>query len=229
VIVVRDIEQGTPEWLALRAGVLTASTFKDMMAKGRGGAPSKMREALIYQLATERITGQSAEDGYSNYWMERGKAMESRARSMYEIQTGNEVECVTFVFADESKRIGCSPDGLIVGQPGGFEVKCPKLSTHVGHLLVGGLPPEHKPQVQGSLMVSGYEWWDFGSFCPDSNVELFRVRVHRDEKYIEQLRTAALNLLAEVDDVEARLREIGGQEPSEGTATAQLLMRESIA
>lgn len=228
MIVVRDMAQNTPEWLTLRAGVLTASTFKDMMAKGRGGAPSKMREALVYQLATERITGRSAEDGYSNYWMERGKAREGRARSMYEILTGNEVEEVAFLFMDESRQIGCSPDGLVIGQPGGFEVKCPKLSTHVGYLLDGRLPSDHAAQVQGSLMVSGLEWWDFGSFCPDSNVELFLVRVHRDEKYIAELRKGALRLLAEVDEVEARLRKIGGQEPSEReTATAQLL-RESI-
>ena len=34
--IIRDIEQGTEEWLALRYGWTTASRFKDVMAKGAG-------------------------------------------------------------------------------------------------------------------------------------------------------------------------------------------------
>ena len=53
-----DCEQGTPEWLAARAGVVTASVFDVVQMKGRGGGVSETRRKLLYQLAAEIITGQ---------------------------------------------------------------------------------------------------------------------------------------------------------------------------
>ncbi len=206
MIVVRDIKQGSDEWLALRVGVLTASNFHKVTMKGRGGKDSVTRAALIDQLATERITGRSAEEGYSNYWMDRGKEREDLARSLYEFQTGNEVEQVGFIYMDDDRRIGCSPDGLIADD-GGTEIKSPKLSTHLGYIRYG--IDSHLPQVQGNMMVSGRKWWDFNSYCPESHIELWTVRVERDEEYIEQLLIACKLLLAEVDHVEQELRGFG--------------------
>lgn len=203
VIVVRDIAQNTPEWLALRVGVLTASNFHKVTMKGRGGKDSVTRAALIDQLATERITGRSAEEGYSNYWMDRGKEREDLARSIYEFQTGHEVEQVGFIYMDDSKLIGCSPDGL-VGEPGMVEIKCPKLSTHLGYIRHG--IDAHMPQIQGQMMVADRQWSDFVSYCPESHIELWTVRVERDDEYIEQLLIACRLLLAEVDHVEKELR-----------------------
>ena len=45
-----------------------------------------------------------------------------------------------------------SPDGLI-SDDSGFETKCPQPATHAKYLSEGRLPPEYKPQVQGSMMV----------------------------------------------------------------------------
>lgn len=205
--IVSDIEQGTPEWYALRAGVLSASVFSDMLSKGRGKAPGLTRQALIYKLATERLTGRSAEDGYGSFYMERGKEREEQARALYTFQTGNAVDEVAFVFYDEQERIGCSPDGL-VGDDGLVEIKAPKLSTHVGYLLNGGLPSEYRAQVQGQLMVTGRQWCDFCSYCPESNVELFRVRVERDQDYIADLIAACAKLIEETDAVALQLSEL---------------------
>ena len=67
--IIKDIEQGTEEWKELRLGKVTASRFKDVLANGQGGKPSKTRQAYMYQLAAEIITGEQ-QDFYSNQYME---------------------------------------------------------------------------------------------------------------------------------------------------------------
>jgi hypothetical protein len=54
------IEQGSPEWLALRAGKVTASRVADVIAKTKNGA-SASRGNYLAQLVAERLTGTAAE------------------------------------------------------------------------------------------------------------------------------------------------------------------------
>jgi len=89
---------------------------------------------------------------------------------------------------DESKKVSASPDGLIPAIKKGLEIKCPKLSTHLKYLDDGILPTQYIPQVQGSLYVTGYDTWDFLSYYPGQDPLL--LTIERDEKYIENLRTA---------------------------------------
>lgn len=49
----------------------------------------------------------------------------------------------------------------------GLEIKCPKMKTHIKYLLEGGVPTEYIIQVQSALWVTGYETWDFVSYCPE--------------------------------------------------------------
>ncbi len=48
-----DLEQGSSEWFACRAGIPTASKFATVLAKGEG----KIRSQYMRQLAGEVITG----------------------------------------------------------------------------------------------------------------------------------------------------------------------------
>src|SRR3990167_3958260 len=78
MIQVVNVEQGSDEWKAARAGMPTASAFKDALAKGEG----KTRRAYMLKLIGERLTGELSE-GYSNGHMERGHEMEPDARAAY--------------------------------------------------------------------------------------------------------------------------------------------------
>lgn len=177
------MEQGTPEWFEARRGLVTASEFSTVLAKGRGGAESKTRTTYMRKLAGEIITGEPMET-FSNNHMERGKAMEPEARSAYELLRDVEVQPVGFV-RNVGLGAGCSPDGL-VGDHGGVEIK-----TKMPHLMIecydrGDVcPPEHLAQVQGSMWITGRAWWDFVAYWP--GMPLFHVRVERDEAYIEEL------------------------------------------
>lgn len=180
--IIKDVDQGTEEWHKLRFGWITASKFKDVIAGGAG----KTRKSYMYQLASEILTEERAES-YSNEYMEWGTQTEPQARAMYEFESGNTVDQVTFIRHGELKA-GCSPDGLI-GDDGLIEIKCPKTSTQIETFLSRKMPTIHNAQVQGQLWISEREWTDFVSFDPRINgaSSYFCTRVYRDEKYISEL------------------------------------------
>jgi hypothetical protein len=179
-LVIFDCDQGTPEWFSARAGIPTASEFHTVMAVGPKGGKSVQRVAYLNKLAGEILTGEPMAS-YSNGDMERGKMMEDEARDLYAFQNGVDPQRVGFVRNGEK---GASPDSLI-GDKGGLEIKSAAAHIQVARLLDGGLPSEHKAQVQGSLWVCEREWWDFCSYCP--KLPRLQVRVYRDEDYIAKI------------------------------------------
>lgn len=192
-------EQGTPEWFAARLGIPTASCFDDVMANGKGGAPSKTRTTYMYKLAGERITGDPM-DNYTSAHMERGKVMEDEARALYAFMTGNDPARVGFI---RNGAVGCSPDSL-VGDDGLLEIKTKLAHLQIDALLSGSLPAEHVKQVQGQLWVSGRKWCDFFSYWPKMPALL--VRVQRDEEMIQSIATAVWKFNVELDALTDRLK-----------------------
>jgi hypothetical protein len=174
-----DCVQGSPEWHKARVGIPSASNF-DMIVTTTG-ARSKQREKYLYKLAGEFIIG-TPEETYQNAAMQRGLELESEARTLYELITGQICSTTGFWLSD---GFGCSPDG-IVAENGGFEAKCPTLAVHVGYLLDNKLPTEYFQQVQGSLLVTGREWWDFMSYYP--GMKPLIVRVFPDKVFLKALR-----------------------------------------
>jgi hypothetical protein len=198
-----DIEQGSDEWLQARAGVVTASRLKDVMAKSPGGkAPGKTRTTYMQQLAGEIITGQPMET-FKNAHMERGHEQEGEARDMYSFL--RDVEPVEVGFIRDG-RIGCSPDSLI-GDDGALEIK-----TQLPHLMVDTITrdrflPEHVKQCQGVLMVTGRAWIDLVVYSP--GFPLFIKRAERDEDLIEEMREGVETFLADLDQAVSTVRSYG--------------------
>lgn len=192
-------QQGSPEWLAARLGLPTASEFASIMAKGRGGSESRTRQTYLYKLAGEIITGEPMES-FGNAHMERGRLMEKEARSYYEFMTDATCEPVGFI---RNGRKGASPDALI-GANGLVEIK-----TKLPHLLIEALlrdefPPEHKAQCQGQLWVAEREWIDIAVYWP--GMPLFVTRATRDESFIRELAEAVDIFNDELDRVVARVQ-----------------------
>jgi hypothetical protein len=198
------MNQGTPEWLAARAGHATASRFQDVLAKVKVGEASTRRD-YRWQLVTERLTGLPVEQ-YTNKAMERGAEQEPYARMAYEAASGELVEEVGFMLHAGLAMVGASPDGLI-GEHGGCEIKCPYNSVVHVQTLSGGMPAEHRPQVQGTLWVTGRQWWDFISFDPrmPDKLRLYVERVKRDEDYIAKLDAEVCQFLKEVEQMHKQL------------------------
>lgn len=189
--------QNTPEWLAARVGIPTASAFDKIVTSK--GEPSKQREKYLFRLAGEAVTG-TPEETYQNAAMLQGNEREAEARAYYDLTKGVEVEKVGFCLAD---GYGCSPDGF-VGKDGMVQFKCPLLSTHVGYLLENKFPLDYFQQVQGELFVAEREWSDFVSYFP--NIRPFVIRVKRDEVFIKKLKIELEIFCEELKTIIAKIK-----------------------
>jgi len=191
-------EQGTPEWHEARRGIPTASEFATVMAKGEG----KTRRTYMLKLAGEIITGECAES-YSNGHMERGKTMEAEARELYALRNDVDPELVGFI---RNGRMGCSPDSLI-GERGGLEVKTCLPHILIEHLLRDDMPPVFKAQVQGTLLVSGRDWWDLTVYWPKMTLVVHRALPERE--YLANLRGEIDRFNDELDALVERVQRHG--------------------
>lgn len=191
--------QRTPEWYAKRAGKLTASRFKDVM--GTKAARAKyMREVVFERLAKQ------AKHAIGSKSLNWGQEVEPFSSEAFTITTGLVVEPSDFVVHPRYDFIGCSPDGLI-DKDGGLEMKAPHDEAVHIETLLSGMPAEHKPQVQGSMLVTGRAFWYFVSYDPRQG-ERFRLyieRIERDDKYIADLAAALLQFNAEALAMQAEL------------------------
>lgn len=181
--IIRNIDQGSEEWLKLRLGVATASNFDKIITTT--GKESESLKKYALQLATELML-ETPEPSFKNDVMARGNELESLARDAYQEQTFNVVEQIT-MFKSDCGNFGYSPDGII-GDDGLNEIKCPIATTHFKYLLDNKMPTDYWQQVQGGLWVSQRKWIDFVSFNSYfKDKKLFIVRVERDEEYIAKL------------------------------------------
>lgn len=211
------MNQQTPEWLAARAGHCTASKFKDVLAKPKSGSGEAVtRRSYRLMLVTERLTGLPCET-YRNAAMEWGTEHEAIARMTYEAERGEIVEEVGFIPHPSMPWVGCSPDGLI-GTDGGVEIKCPAQSTVHVETVHGGMPSEHRAQIQGAMWVTGRQWVDFVSFDPrmPAGLQLYVERVKRDSDYIANLEAEVAKFLVETEKMHEWLMKIASAGASSG-------------
>lgn len=178
-LITLDCEQGSEEWLQARLGIPTATGFENIVTAT--GKKSSAQIKYMAELIEESIIGLQ-DESFKSRFMERGNQLEPLARSAYEFITGNAVTQVGGVYLDENKEVMVSPDGLIPELKKGLEIKCPKMSTHIRYLLEGGVPSEYIIQVQANLWVTGYDTWDFVSYCPEYQKQpLYIFTTHRDQ------------------------------------------------
>jgi putative phage-type endonuclease len=136
------IKQGSPEWLAERKGMITAS-----IAAGALGLSPHMSRQKAFRL----VLGLENED--VNAYMKWGMAFEEVARTDYQCETGYLVEEAPFVRHPTIPWLGASPD-CFVGSDGLAEFKCPqKLPLNV--------PIHYRVQMLVQLACTGRNWCDF--------------------------------------------------------------------
>lgn len=199
-----SIEQGTDAWHQLRLGKVTASRMADVLSKGKSGE-SASRTKYRTELVVQRLTGLPSES-FTNAAMEWGTKTEPLARVAYEVAKGCFVEQVAFVDHPSIEWFGCSPDGL-VGE-GLIEIKCPNSSTHIEYLMDDKPPSKYIPQMQCQMAVTGAKWCDFVSFDPrlPDDLQLFVVRLERDEEYIKAMEIEVEKFLSEVEEMFTKLK-----------------------
>jgi len=175
-----DIDQtiDRDEWLEMRVGKIGGSKLGTVMSN-YGKAFGDPAQKLAVNLALERITGKSQENGYINDHMIRGLEQEPIARAMYESERF--VDVLNGGFFD-SGNIGVSPDGL-VGTDGVIEIKSVIGTTHYKTVARDKFDPSYKWQLYLNLLVTGRDWIDFISYCSEFPVDrrLFVDRIYREK------------------------------------------------
>lgn len=206
------IEQGTPEWHALRVGKVTASRVADIIRTTKSGI-SASRQRYLGELVAERLTGQPTQS-FKSPDMEWGTVTEEQARESYAfLSMAGDLRGVAFVDHPRIAMSGASPDRL-VGESGLLEVKSPATHTHIATLLGAPITPDYITQMQWQMACTGRLWCDWVSFDPrlPEDMRLFVKRVGRDDKRIGELEAEVEDFLAEVSDTVDRLEKLYRQE-----------------
>lgn len=192
--------QNTSKWYGDRLFHFTSSELYKLMKRSRDGKePGKVAEGYIFDKLAEELTNGTILD-YTQLDTKEvrwGHRWEPVARELYETQMGVNVELCGFV--EWSRMFGGSPDGL-VGEDGGIEIKCPyNTAVHAQYLLLASpeelqaLKPEYYAQIQGNLLATGRQWFDFVSYDPRVQNPTFALkvlRIPRDEAFIDMIREA---------------------------------------
>ena len=186
------LEQGSPEWQALRLGKITGSNAAKLF-----GTPAA-REKYLYDRAAEIVTGTRSDNDEcaSSQHMTRGSEFEEVALMKYTVATLNEVQKVGFVQLNEF--VGCSPDGF-VGDEGMIEIKVPDSNNYFRLMLeistngIKAIPREHLWQMQFCMYVCNRNWCEYVLYNPKHEAngkDLFIFTVDRDaesQKCIKQI------------------------------------------
>ena len=77
-----DVEQGSPEWKALRLGIPTASEFDKIVTPT--GAFSKQSQGYMNRLAAERFLRKPLDEIGDMFWIRHGAELEPEAVTAYE-------------------------------------------------------------------------------------------------------------------------------------------------
>lgn len=198
---IHDVKQNSPEWLALRLGVVTASEMDALVTPLWKLRTGEGVETFLYRKVCEKAIGWMPEQ-FGGYFVDNGHMAEKVALPWYNFTFNAEARTVGFVTSDDGK-IGCSPDALI-GDEGGMEIKYPAPPTHLKYLMKNEVPPEYRAQVHFSMLVTGRPWWKFVSFS--TQLDPLVVHVDRDEKIQAVLREAVDAFFERFDPIYTKIK-----------------------
>ena len=209
--IIKGIEQGSPEWMALRIGKIGGSRVADLLTEGRGGAESLTRKKYKNELIRERLTGKKL-DTYKTPAMQRGIDLEPMARAWYEVKYNTFVDQVAIVLHPSIEGAQCSPDGLVEATNSLIEIKIPNPENHLDNILTGGKQLEqYYDQVQWQLAcMPEKEFCDLVSYDPEmpDHLQGFVKRIYRDDNYIQTMQNAVIAFLSEIETIVNNLKEI---------------------
>ena len=141
-----ELQQGTPEWHAFRAAHYTASDAPAML----GISPYKTRNELL----REKKLGITPElDAATQARMAKGHEYEAQARSVAEVEMGEELYPVVGVCAAHPK-LAASFDGITMDGCVVWEHKTLNDTIRAA-AAKGEIPEHHRAQLEHQLLVSG--------------------------------------------------------------------------
>jgi putative phage-type endonuclease len=172
-----EIEQGTPEWDAIRAGRWSASRAATIM----GGLDTQGLKDYVMDIAWGRVYGPVEHGSFKSAAMERGNNLEESTRESYAFQTDNVIETCGFVEHASIPWVGWSPDGL-VGRKHGIEAKNPLHKAYMEVKRTDKIPAEYRWQVRFGMWVGQLDTMDFLCDHPKAGLIVIPCEVTDSEK-----------------------------------------------
>lgn len=183
-----DVQQGTPEWHALKAGHWSSSTAAIVM----GGADTKGVAGLIKRIAWERVNGVLREPSYRSAAMERGSNTEPDARDWFAFREFAVIEQMGFVQHASIPWVGWSPDGLHQQRRRAIEAKSPLHAAYMETIRKREVPSEYRWQCAWACWVGQLDGIDFVAYHPQMGgiavpFELAEATADRMQERVEEL------------------------------------------
>ena len=175
----KELEQGSPEWLDARCGILTASQIGKLITATGKLASNDTSRGLIETLLAERISGH-VDYIHPSADMQRGTLDEPYARDLYAEHHAPVHEIGFAVREINGHKLGGSPDGL-VDTTGGIEIKSRRPKTHIRTIITDTVPAENMAQIQALMLIFDRPWWDYVSYA--GGFPLYVKRVHADKQW----------------------------------------------
>lgn len=167
------IKQNTPEWLEMRKKYIGASDAPVIM----NGGHFKKSPYMLWQEKVGLSGGQE-----ENFAMRYGKENEDKARSAYQLMTGNFVS-PEVIFHPEIPYLMASLDGLSADKDMAVEIKNANADDHA-LAKEGTVPDKYYPQLQHQLECAKLDKIHYFSFHQEDGAI---VEIQRDEKYIKKM------------------------------------------
>lgn len=201
-----NVEQGSPEWFALRLQYpLTASEAQAIGNNGKG------LDTLCITKMAEKYSSAEKEI-YSNEHTDRGHELEDQAAELYQLETGNTVEKIGFVTNDKVSKVGgASPDRLI-GKDGLLEIKafadCKHFKAVIDFKKTGTfeIESQYMWQMQMQMLFTGRKWCDFLAYNPNYSQSLLVQRVKPDKDMQKKIKEGLAKGETIINEIETNLK-----------------------
>lgn len=178
-----------------------------------------MRQTYMCELVSQIITGEIPEE-MSFRQCEWGRTYEDEARAHLELDLGIDVTVPAFIYRDEIKRFGISPDGLVTGlykgKKTGVELKAPfTTKVFVEFATCEKIKQMYIDQCQYSIWCTDYDQWIFANYDPriiNEDKRLHHVIIQRDPVYMAKYDAAEKTFIRDMDIMLDKMGAVFGQQ-----------------
>lgn len=174
--------QGSIAWDNARLGVVSGTFMKSVVTPLGAARSGKGADSARRRLVADLVYG-VPRDIFPTAAMDEGSDGEPHARKWYEGALGVKAVETGFIYADDRKMWGVSPDGITT--EGVYnEIKCLQRDGHMAIVESEAVPGEHIPQCQYGMWVTGAKFCDFIAWSPISHCPNVCIRIEPDPVFV---------------------------------------------
>lgn len=187
------IEPQTEAWRVARASRFTASEISDLIWDKK---PTETAMGYIYEKVACNFLD-TLENSFDTHAMRWGRENEPIAKEAYKLKFGVEIQNSYAEIWEQNPLVMVSPDGFILNEDCGIEIKCPEtVKNHMKALLLkdqSDLKEYNKKyywQCLCCMLVTGRKKWLFISFHPyfKEEKQLKVIEIHWNETEMQLLK-----------------------------------------